>query len=737
MQRRHYYDPSHPPESIPLDNPYSNRGPSPVYYPDQAPPQASQSYHDQPYDQSSPPHPNPNHAAADPYYNQNAPLPSSSPSRGGGQNPYARDDYADQRQWNEPTGSRHSPPQPSSSQNTHAQSNITPGADNFSNVAAGGVAGIAYSVADSHARESGAEAMRYGGQQPYNGPGNDSYYNNGNPNYAQNPHQHPYAQPGPYDTTTNNSNPNPFAGGSQDGSSRSSISGYGPGHTQAAARPYETNDPYSRSHQNVPQLGMVDPNTIADDGDDGLVYGKAARSSALSLHSNRSGGRNAAAAAAGAAAVGGAMGSGMAAPAFGARESNQNTGNFHDGSSAALDASGGSKSRAAGILAEKESPWLAKQHSGRKKWKWAIIIGVILIVIGAIVGGVLGSVLKQDSKTSTRQGQSADEDAAANGDLGKNSAEIKALMNNKDLHKVFPGMDYTPLNTQYPECIHDPPSQNNITRDIAVLSQLTNVVRLYGTDCNQTEMVVHAIDRLDLKDTMKVWIGVWQDNNATTNKRQLDQMWNILDQYGEDPFAGLIVANEILFRQQMTNSELSLLLKEVKTNLTSRGYKNLAVATSDLGDDLEPPVTDASEYIMANIHPFFSGTNARDAASWTWTFWEGKSGPVWKTDKKKNIIAEIGWPSQGGTNCSPTGASTNCPDASVAGITEMNTLLQDWVCDALTNGTEYFWFSAFDEPWKVRFNTKGKEWEDHWGLFDVNRNLKKGLTIPDCGGKTV
>lgn len=34
------------------------------------------------------------------------------------------------------------------------------------------------------------------------------------------------------------------------------------------------------------------------------------------------------------------------------------------------------------------------------------------------------------------------------------------------------------------------------------------------------------------------------------------------------------------------------------------------------------------------------------------------------------------------------------------------------------------------------YNEKGKEWEDKWGLMDVNRNLKKGVTIPDCGGQT-
>ncbi|KAJ6436483.1 hypothetical protein O9K51_10965 [Purpureocillium lavendulum] len=49
----------------------------------------------------------------------------------------------------------------------------------------------------------------------------------------------------------------------------------------------------------------------------------------------------------------------------------------------------------------------------------------------------------------------------------------------------------------------------------------------------------------------------------------------------------------------------------------------------------------------------------------------------------------------------------------------------------------YFWFEAFDEPWNISFNEKGKEWEDKWGLLDVNRKLKDGVKIPSCNGQTV
>jgi hypothetical protein len=46
-------------------------------------------------------------------------------------------------------------------------------------------------------------------------------------------------------------------------------------------------------------------------------------------------------------------------------------------------------------------------------------------------------------------------------------------------------------------------------------------------------------------------------------------------------------------------------------------------------------------------------------------------------------------------------------------------------------------FEAYDEPWKIVYDTPGQAWEDHWGLFDVNRNLKAGLTIPNCNGQTI
>ncbi|KAI0391877.1 glycoside hydrolase superfamily [Xylariaceae sp. FL0594] len=641
------------------------------------------------------------------------------------------------------------------------QNSITPGADNFSEAAAGGIPGLAMSVAERHARESGLEAIR--NQQPYQqqpsyssaylpqayhpaAPQRPSYedaqsyggdygYDASRPYYAnsQMPYEHSYSH-----GSSSNGTPVP--------------SGPTPTRSLNSFHSDPFRDPHVAYGQRMdPRLGQVNPNDIDDDGDDGLEYRRSARNSMLSLGNSTGRGAGGAAPAAGVAGAAGTAGAAAASGGVlgGLMGKNRNGGVAYDPV----------RNPAAGIdsvpRAEK-SEWIAKQSSSKKKWRWIIGVLAVVIIAGAVVGGVLGSMFSKKSSDSSNGGgggsgsgsggstsgqaagggalwQTAQQDMQENGDLDINSDEIKSLLNNPNLHKVFPGVDYTPLNVQYPDCLKHPPSQNNVTRDVAILSQLTNTIRLYGTDCNQTEMTIHALRQLKLEDDIKIWLGVWQDNNQTTNKRQLDQMWTVLDQYGDKPFKGLIIGNEILFRKEMTAQTLGNLLDSVRTNLSRHSW-DLPVATSDLGDNWDSSLAEISDYIMGNVHPFFAGQDAKEAASWTYTFWNNKAGAFFKSDPEKNVISEIGWPSQGGTDC---GAADTCEKGAVAGIDELNTLMSTWVCQALQNGTNYFWFEMFDEPWKYAFDEEGKEWEDHWGILDVNRRLKDGVKIPDCGGKTV
>jgi exo-beta-1,3-glucanase (GH17 family) len=443
---------------------------------------------------------------------------------------------------------------------------------------------------------------------------------------------------------------------------------------------------YSSTNLNLANnMGHINPNDVADDDDWGMGPNSPQnkRRSFLPIGASRDGSRNGSP---GSSINGGVAGVGAAAAAGSAFAATRD-GNGKYNAVPMVAGSNGSNPE----LIQEKAAWKKADLRKRKKRMWIAIAIISIILLGAILGGVLGALLNKSGggKDGNSAAQSASDVKADNkNDLGKNSDEIKKLMNNANLHKVFPGMDYTPLNSQYPDCLHVGPSQNNITRDMAVMSQLTNAVRLYGTDCNQTQMLIHAIDRLEIKDTMKIWLGVWLDSNDTTTQRQIDQTWTILDDYGCDYFKGIIIGNEVLYRKDLTVTELLGHISDFRKNITAH-HCQLPVAMADLGDNWDADMASKVDIVMSNVHPFFAGVDVKEAASWTWSFWQREDVALTAGNTNiKQIIAEVGWPSAGGKSC---GSATSCSGGSVAGIDEMNQFMEDWICPSMKNKTEYFW----------------------------------------------
>lgn len=579
-------------------------------------------------------------------------------------------------------------------------SNVTAGMDNYSDRAyGGGLTSVAQGVADRNERESGLEALR---SMHAAAPAHPSQ-----PYDRDYPRADPYMRPSPHlssDRASYNSGLPLAAGAGTPGSitpdpysSRYSaqdihLDNYPP-HPNMSYPGYH-DSPYQNSslnHNPAISQASVNPHDIADDGDDGFMPEPHRRSfmpMGRQKSSERAGPTAAAAGAAGAVGVAGG---------FFSKKTQSSSDISYDPVTGGQGGSGAEKSE-----------WLSRQKRGSNKMRWIIGIAIGAVVILAIVGGVVGGILGSKNSGGGDSGSggsgsaasstwnTASGDLAANGDLDKNSAEIKALLNNDDLHKVFPAMDYTPWGTQYPLCEKYPPSPNNVTRDLAVLSQLTDTVRLYGIDCNQTEMVLHSIEQLELTE-MKVWLGVWIDTNQTTNDRQMKHMYELLKERKDHSiFKGVIIGNEALFRADESKTEaqqeLADFLDDARAEFKTNGW-DLPIATSDLGDNWNSVLVSHVDFVMANIHPFFAGVPADEAASWTWSFWQNHNVPLTANNPNVGqIISETGWPSGGGTDCGgTTGDCSPGQSGAVASVEDMNIFMEDWVCQAIANGTDYFW----------------------------------------------
>ncbi|KAJ6532031.1 glycoside hydrolase family 17 protein [Mycena capillaripes] len=315
------------------------------------------------------------------------------------------------------------------------------------------------------------------------------------------------------------------------------------------------------------------------------------------------------------------------------------------------------------------------------------------------------------------------------------NSDPSSFAKNTALVQSFYGIAYTPEGSQLPDCGN---SLDDVITDIQLLSQLTTRIRLYGADCNQTELVLEAITQT--KVDMTVWLGnyaIATDNGAAYD-RQRDAIKAAIQKYGVAHVGGLTVGNEFILNYldannatdpngSVGNTGAGILIGDIDDTRSMMGdlsLSNITIGTSDAGSYFNNLVLEAVDYGMANVHPWFADSKVEDAAGWTADFFS-------ETDLKaaaavenapQMYIAETGWP----TGSSDAASATN--GASAASEANLQIFLDTFVCQANKNGTKYFFFEYFDEKWK---DEEFGGVEGHWGLFYRNRTLK-GITIPTC-----
>ncbi|ORY01029.1 glycoside hydrolase [Basidiobolus meristosporus CBS 931.73] len=334
---------------------------------------------------------------------------------------------------------------------------------------------------------------------------------------------------------------------------------------------------------------------------------------------------------------------------------------------------------------------------GSKKNKTCFFIGLFIFIL--ILGGAIAAAAILIPKS--RKDKTIHYETDADG----------YIVWNKDpsLVRSFYGIGYTSESSQYPYCGL---TQEEVIEDVKILSQLTHRIRLYGMDCHQAEYTLEAVRRL--KADTKVTLTIWVDDNDVTYKRQYDEFFRLLQKYGTNYIDAVSVGNEMLFREEVTRAKLYQYIADVRSKVQSLGY-NIPVSTTELGTNYNAELLSKVDVGMANIHPYFGGTTAENAANWTFTYLEEEV----KINAKQGqdvIISEVGWPTEGASEKS-----------AVASVKNQQRFMNDFVCEANRRGVKYYWFEALDLKWKT------KTWtvlEGHWGMFDEKKKAK--ITLPNC-----
>ena len=242
----------------------------------------------------------------------------------------------------------------------------------------------------------------------------------------------------------------------------------------------------------------------------------------------------------------------------------------------------------------------------------------------------------------------------------------------------------------------DPISEAQIRRKLEIILPYTKWIRTFScTEGNE------QIPKIAKEYGLKTLVGAWLGDDAEINENEIEGLIAL----SKDGFVDVAaVGNEVMYRGDLKEDELITFINRVKNEIPNIpvGYVDAYYEFSD-----RPKISEACDVILANCYPYWEGCSLEYSLVYMKQMYQqalnaGKG--------KKVIITETGWPSKG---TSLEGAHPSYDNALRYFINA-----QKWSKD---DAIEMFYFSSFDESWKV-----GSEGDvgAYWGLWDKDENLK-------------
>jgi exo-beta-1,3-glucanase (GH17 family) len=175
------------------------------------------------------------------------------------------------------------------------------------------------------------------------------------------------------------------------------------------------------------------------------------------------------------------------------------------------------------------------------------------------------------------------------------------------------------------------------------LQQITGyqVIRLYGTDCNQVANVIAAT-----KGTVKLFLGIFDINSIPSEIHTLTSALN-----GNWALVNTInVGNELVNAGGATPAQVTAAIGTARTLLKTAGYAGPVVTVDTMvAMKANPELCAASDFCAINCHAFFDGNTLPSAAGAFVRGWAAQVAAA-AGGGKTVVVTESGWPTRGVKN---------------------------------------------------------------------------------------
>lgn len=259
------------------------------------------------------------------------------------------------------------------------------------------------------------------------------------------------------------------------------------------------------------------------------------------------------------------------------------------------------------------------------------------------------------------------------------------------------------------------PTREQIEEDLRLLASQWHMIRFYASR-GPAEDILRTLRDHDLP--IRVMVGAWIAPGAPTdNASEVAEAIRLAVAY-PDQVAAVNVGNETQVfwsGHRVPRDELIAYIRMVRAGVDQ------PVTTADDYNFWNKPesheVAREVDFIALHAYAMWNGQTLQDAVPWTASVVASIAG---EHPDLAVVLSEAGW----ATELNPDGDEAQYIKAP-AGVDEQAAFYQAFTAWAADAGLPYFWFEAFDEPWKG--SDDPREVEKHWGLFGVDRTPKPAL----------